>query len=368
MIKLGASADALHNELGFVLANDLFHALSPVSPSLDAPKWGFLAYLLGKDAVHRPSPQHLSKAHAMIAIDTHQHFWRYDPTHLPWIDATMAKLKGDRLPEHVLAPMTKCGVSAALAVQAQSRPEETDALLAFAAEAPQICGVVGWTDLSSPHLTVALEAWSGNRKLKGFRHILQDERDVAALTGSTAFNAGLRLLQSKKLTYDVLVFERQLPEALALCARHDQHWLVLDHLGKPTLNVTHTLKTSELSAWLKHIKALAKLPHVVCKLSGLVTETDWQNTPMSQTKQENMRRCFDEALEAFGPDRIMFGSDWPVCTLAAPYTDVATFAQTWASAQLSPSEQRRFWSGTAERTYDLRLKQLKESIDGSATS
>ena len=289
----------------------------------------------------------------MDVIDTHQHFWHYDPRHLPWINDTMASLKGDHLPEKVWPEMQANGVTAGIAVQAQSRAEETGQLLTWASVNPSVCGVVGWVDLTLPDIDSALAKWLEHPKLKGFRHILQDERDVGAFIAQPAFNRGLRQLQAHQLTYDVLVFEHQMPDAVTLCARHDRHWLVLDHLGKPNLRTSQLRRSRSLQLWLQQIKQLSKLPHVVCKLSGLVTETDWQSGPLGAIERDNMTRCFDEVLDAFGPNRILFGSDWPVCTLAADYAAVSHFAREWAERQLSAAEQTRFWSGNATAVYNL---------------
>ena len=160
--------------------------------------------------------------------------------------------------------------------------------------------------------------------------------------------------QRRALSYDVLLFGHQLPDAQAFCARLDGHWLVLDHVGKPALRDWDQPDVAR--RWRTQVRALAQLPHVMCKLSGLVTETAWSSAAAVSAKDlAAISQCCDEALEAFGPQRVMFGSDWPVCQLAAPYAQVADAALQWAASRLSAAEQEAFWSGNAARAYGLAL-------------
>ena len=170
-----------------------------------------------------------------MKIDTHQHYWRYQPQDFGWINDTMPVLQEDFLPTDCLESMRAAGISASIAVQARSMEQETDFLLQLATENPSVLGVVGWTDLRSAQLEQRLEQWAQSPALRGFRHIVQDEPDVPGLLNDAAFQRGVAQLQRKGLSYDVLLFGHQLPEAQAFCARHDQHWLVLDHVGKPAL-------------------------------------------------------------------------------------------------------------------------------------
>ena len=267
----------------------------------------------------------------------------------------MPALQRDLLPADSAAAMQAAGLTHSIAVQARSMERETDDLLQLARENAQVLGVVGWTDLRSPQLQAQLARWQGEPLLRGFRHIVQDEPDVAGLLGDAAFNRGVGLLQTRALTYDVLVFAHQLPAALEFCARHDQHWLVLDHVAKPDL--TNSPDHEEKSrAWRSQLHTLAKLPHLMCKLSGLVTETAWaQGTGLSAHDRSAILQCFDHALDCFGAERLMFGSDWPVCQLAAPYDTVAALAHAWADARLSSTEQQAFWQGNAVRAYGLQV-------------
>ena len=289
-----------------------------------------------------------------MKIDTHQHYWRYQPQDFGWISDRMPVLQRDYAPADCQAAMQAAGITASIAVQARSMEQETDFLLALAADTPSVLGVVGWTDLRAAQLEDRLEGWTQHPALRGFRHIVQDEADVPGLLNDAAFQRGVAQLQRRALSYDVLLFGYQLPDAQAFCARHDRHWLVLDHVGKPALR--DWAQPDVASRWRKHVRALAQLPHLMCKLSGLVTETALSTAGALSAKDLSaIDQCFDQALEAFGPQRLMFGSDWPVCQLAAPYAQVADSASQWAASRLSSSEQDAFWSGNAVRAYGLTL-------------
>jgi L-fuconolactonase len=168
-----------------------------------------------------------------------------------------------------------------------------------------------------------------------------------------AFSRGVRAVQKRGLVYDVLVFDHQMSAVLDFCGRHNEHWLVLDHAGKPCLR-EWTARKEVPTRWLACMRALAAMPHVVCKLSGLVTEGDWAAGNGLQPRDARiMLECFDRALELFGPNRILFGSDWPVCQLAAPFEAVHGLAQRWANTRLTAREQDAFWSANAQRVYAL---------------
>ncbi len=289
-----------------------------------------------------------------MKIDSHQHYWRYAAEVFPWINAGMPALQKDCGPADVLPALHAAGVDAVLAVQARSGADETDYLLGLARAHPQIVGVVGWTDLTAADIGQTLEGYVGQPLLKGFRHILQDEPQLPNLLRNPDFNRGVKAVQQRALVYDVLVFDWQISSVVEFCARHNDHWLVLDHVGKPCIR--DWLTRGEVPGrWLASLRALASMPHVVCKLSGLVTEADWAagNGVMPQ-EAKIMLECFDRALELFGPNRILYGSDWPVCQLAAPYEQVHGLAQRWAQSRLTAREQDAFWSGNAERCYNLK--------------
>jgi L-fuconolactonase len=290
-----------------------------------------------------------------MKIDTHQHFWHFEPQDFPWISEDMPILRRHQGPADSRPGMDNCGVLGVIAVQARCSPEETDFLLDLAAHHPHILGVVGWTDLTSTTLEADLARWQGLEKLKGFRHLLQDEPDLAALTSNPAFNDGVACLQRRQLVFEVLVFGHQLPVVVDFCARHDGHALVLDHVGKPAIRDWQQDPASR-HQWTQQLQQLARLPHVSCKLSGLVTEADWQHQDDPSTADiQHIEQCFDLALEAFGPARLMFGSDWPVCKLAADYQGVHAIAQRWAASRLDSQAQQAFWAGNAVRIYGLTI-------------
>lgn len=288
-----------------------------------------------------------------MKIDTHQHYWRYAAEHFPWISDAMPALQKDCGPGDVAPALKAAGVDGVVAVQARSCATETDALLGLARANPQILGVVGWTDVCAAGVDDVLDRYADEPLLKGFRHILQDEPQLPALLANPAFSRGIKALQRRGLVYDVLVFDRQMPSVLDFCARHNAHWLVLDHVGKPCIRDWQS-KSEVPGRWLASLRALAAMPHVVCKLSGLVTEANWAagNGVLPQDAK-TMLECFDRALELFGPNRILYGSDWPVCQLAAPYEVVHGLAQRWANTRLTAQEQNAFWSGNALRCYQL---------------
>jgi L-fuconolactonase len=227
-----------------------------------------------------------------------------------------------------------------VAVQASQSLDETRFLLALADENPFVRGVVGWVDLRSPGVENDLQAFCAHPRFKGVRHIVQDEPDDRFLLRDDVLN-GISVLESFGLTYDLLVYPRQLPAAREVVRRFPRQRFVLDHLGKPPV------ASGVLSPWREEIRGLAASPNVTCKLSGLVTEASWSDwTPA------DLVPYLDVALEAFGPTRLMIGSDWPVCTLAGEYAAVMATVRDYV-ARLSPAEQHAILGGTATRFYGL---------------
>ncbi|HWX65325.1 MAG TPA: amidohydrolase family protein [Rhodanobacter sp.] len=277
----------------------------------------------------------------MTRIDAHQHFWRYRATDFPWMNAGMAMLQRDWLPGDLRPLLDAQGVDACIAVQARSAEDETDFLLALADTHPWIAAVVGWVDLRADDLEQRLARWHGTDRLAGFRHLLQDEPDVHGFVTDAMFNRGVATLQAQGKVYEVLLRAPQLPLAPAFCARHDHHWLVLDHLGKPAIGGAGD------AAWRASLRELAAMPHVACKLSGLVTEVAG-----GTLDDAVLHRYLDAALELFGAQRLMIGSDWPVCLLRATYPQVHGIVTRWA-ARLGESEQQALYGGTAARCYGL---------------
>jgi L-fuconolactonase len=277
-----------------------------------------------------------------LRIDAHQHFWRYDAAAYPWMGAGMDVLRRDWLP-HDLRPLLDAqGIDACIAVQARACEAETDFLLGLADRHDWIVGVIGWVDLRAADLGVRLARWQNARALAGFRHLLQDDPYVAAALADARFNRGLQQLQDNSLVYEVLVRgAAQLEQTPAFCARHDRHWLVLDHLGKPAIGGDQDPR------WHDALRELAAMPHVMCKLSGLVTEVVGP-----YIDADVLRRYLDTALDLFGPQRLLFGSDWPVCLLRAPYAEVIRIIDDWSRA-LSADERALLWGGNAVRCYGL---------------
>lgn len=273
-----------------------------------------------------------------MRIDAHHHFWRYDAARYPWITAAMTRLQRDYLPQDLAPLLAQRQLQGSIAVQARQCVAETQQLLQWAQTLPAT-QVVGWIDVAAADLTAQLDALRHPR-LRGFRHLVQDESDPAAWLRQERVAAGMRQLQKQAYVWEILVTWRHLAEATQFAAQHDRHWLVLDHLGKPDI-------ARGARAWGEQVAELAAMPHVVCKLSGLVTEA-----PHGQWERAQLRPFIDEALARFGPQRLMFGSDWPVCLLAAEYQVVAQLAEE-ATAALSASEQAAIWGETAAHVYGL---------------
>ncbi|MDU6388739.1 MULTISPECIES: amidohydrolase [unclassified Pantoea] len=273
-----------------------------------------------------------------MRIDAHHHFWRYDAARYPWIMAAMTRLQRDYLPQDLAPLLAQRQLQGSIAVQARQCVAETQQLLQWAQTLPAT-QVVGWIDVAAADLTSQLAALHHPR-LRGFRHLVQDERDPAAWLRQARVAAGMRQLQKQAYVWEMLVTWRHLTEATQFAAQHDRHWLVLDHLGKPDI-------ARGARAWGEQVAELAAMPHVVCKLSGLVTEA-----PHGQWDSAQLRPFIDEALARFGPQRLMFGSDWPVCLLAAEYQAVAQLADE-ATAALTASEQAAIWGDTAANVYGL---------------
>jgi L-fuconolactonase len=284
-------------------------------------------------------------AQTLTRIDAHQHFWEFRQTEYPWIGEDMRVLRQDWQPQALLPELHRQRLDACIAVQARTRAIETDYLLSLASQHDWIAGVVGWIDLRADDLARHLERWHEHKKLRGFRHPLQDEPEAAAFMNDVRFRQGVERLQAQGYVYDVLVLSHQLDAAVAFCAALDTHWLVLDHLGKPAIRAG----AHDHVEWRRRIEPLRGMPHVVCKVSGLVTEADRGAGVFDESE---IRRHLDMALEIFGAERLMYGSDWPVCLLSASYSRVCQIVRDWCQA-LSPGEQDALWGGTAARTYGL---------------
>jgi L-fuconolactonase len=276
-----------------------------------------------------------------MKIDSHQHFWSYSAAEYPWIVAGMERLARDYVPGELAAVAVAEGFEGSVAVQARQSVTESRWLLSLAEASPIIRGVVGWVDLRSEGVSVELAELSTHDKFVGVRHVVQDEPDLRFVLGE-AFVRGLRQLARFGLTYDILIYPQQLPAAVELAALLPEQPFVLDHLAKPRI------KMGEIQEWRRDIDALAKHGNVCCKVSGMVTEAVWQGW-----KAADFRPYLDVVLHAFGPERLMFGSDWPVCLLAGEYAEVVGIVEDFFG-RLAAAEQRFIWGGTATRFYGLK--------------
>ena len=275
-----------------------------------------------------------------MKLDSHQHFWKYDPAQYPWIPQG-SPLHRDWLPADLAPLLASAGLDGCIAVQARQMVEESRWLLALAAESPIIKGVVGWVDLRNEQVGEQLAEFAANPKFCGVRHVVQDEPDANFMLGA-AFQRGIAQLQHFGLTYDLLIFPSQLPAAISLVARFPEQPFVLDHLAKPSI------KTGMLSPWREQIRELAQAPNLMCKVSGLITEADH-----GRWKSEDFTPYLDVVAEAFGEERLMYGSDWPVCLLAGSYDRVFALASHYFSA-LSSDAKAKIFGGNAGRFYRRR--------------
>jgi L-fuconolactonase len=271
----------------------------------------------------------------MMHIDSHQHFWRYDAREYGWIDDSMNSLRRDFMPEDLEPELKRNGFHGCVAVQARQTLAETRWLLELASRHPFIKGVVGWVDLRSTELRLQLESLCGNSKLAAIRHIVQSEADDRFLM-QPDFLRGIEMLEEFNLTYDILIYARHLPVAAEFVTRFERQRFVLNHLAKPDV------RGRELATWSRGLRELAKWPSVYCKLSGLVTEADWD-----KWTEEDFAPYLDVAFESFGASRLMIGSDWPVCTVAGNYSRVVNVVRNYL--QKFPSQVRESVLGKTVR-------------------
>lgn len=275
-----------------------------------------------------------------MRIDTHQHFWKFDPVRYAWIDDSMAVLKKDFLPEDLALLLKANQIDGCIAVQADQSEQETEFLLGLAKKHAFIKGVVGWVDLLHKNIENRLDYFSEFKKLKGIRHIVQAE--PAGFMLRNDFQRGISQLKSFGLVYEILIYYNQLEEAVQLVKNHPQQVFVLDHLGKPNI------KGEEIISWEKNIRALAALPNVYCKISGVITEADWETWTY-----EDLVPYFDILFEVFSTKRILFGSDWPVCLNAGSYQEVLQLVEKYIS-KFSEKEQAAIMGENAVKIYNLK--------------
>jgi L-fuconolactonase len=272
-----------------------------------------------------------------MRIDSHQHFWKYNPAHQVWMTDAMAVLRRDYLPDELKPLLRSVGFEGTIAVQARQMIEETEWLLELADQHPFIKGVVGWVDLCSAQLRQQLEKYSSHSKLVGVRHVVQDEPDDEFML-RPEFRRGIAMLREFGLTYDLLLFPKHLPVAVKLVEEYPGQPFVLDHIAKPFI------REGTLSPWREELRRLAEFPNVFCKLSGLVTEAKWK-----QWQAPDFEPYLDVVFEAFGPERLMIGSDWPVCTLSGDYDATMNLVKNYV-----PDRDRdAVLGGTCARLYKI---------------
>lgn len=276
----------------------------------------------------------------MKKIDSHQHFWHYDVEKHGWISDQMKALKQDFMPPDLKREINTVGVEECIAVQADQTEAETQFLLSLADRYGFVKGVVGWLDIRAGNLGEKLDQYSGHEAFKGLRHVVQDEPDDRFLLRPDFLN-GIKILGRYDLTYDILIYARQLPAAVEFAFRFPEQKFVVDHMAKPEI------KKQKTDAWAEGIRKLARHPGMYCKVSGMVTEADWKHW-----KADDFKPYLDVVFDAFDVDKLMFGSDWPVCTLAADYKEVFQLLDDYIRP-LTEDEQHLIMGGNAQKFYNL---------------
>ncbi len=274
-----------------------------------------------------------------MRLDAHQHFWCYTPAEFDWLEGPLTPLRRDFLPADLAPLLTASGIDGTIAVQARQTLQETRWLLSLAKSHSFIRGVVGWVPLADPQIGPMLDALTEENRLRGVRQVAQGQ--PPGFFDDPAFNAGIREVTARGLTYDLLIFAHQLEEATRLVGRHPQQAFVLDHIAKPVV------QSVPPAAWRAQLQELARRENVCCKFSGVVTEV-----PGGEWTAALLRPYWEETLAAFGPHRLMFGSDWPVCLAASGYVRWHAFV-TDCTTTLAPAERASVLGGTAAAFYRL---------------
>ena len=277
-----------------------------------------------------------------MKIDAHHHFWKYDPQTYSWMNEKMDILKVDYQPLDLKKEIAEVGIDGVVSVQADQSLRETDDLLEYAKVNDFILAVVGWLPLANDNVRDLMDKYADNSLLKGIRHVVQDEPDDDFILGEQ-FNRGVSLLKEYNWVYDILIYERQLSPSIQFVDRHPEQIFVLDHIAKPRIG------DLKIEPWKAQMFEMAKRENVSCKLSGIATEANW-----SEWKKEDLIPYMDVALEAFGPDRMMFGSDWPVARLAVEYGPWVEICREFIST-LSGDEQNLIEGNVASKVYGLNV-------------
>ena len=275
-----------------------------------------------------------------MRIDSHQHFWKYNPVRDQWITEEMAVIRRDFLPEDLLPELRANQIDGCIAVQADQSEDETQFLLDLAKQNNFIRGVVGWIDFRAENVSECLALLAQNKRLRGFRHIVQAEPDDRFML-QPPFLKAIGCLGKLDFTYDILIYPRQLSAAIELVAGFPNQRFVIDHLAKPEIKAKRTLP------WSQQMREIAKNPNVYCKVSGLVTEADWKSW-----KPDDFNPYLDTVFQAFGTDRVLFGSDWPVCLLAGTYSQVVQLIAEYTK-NFSSVEREKIFGLNAARFYRI---------------
>ena len=273
-----------------------------------------------------------------MIIDSHQHFWTFDPIRDSWITDEMSVIQQSFYPEDLQPTLQQNGIDACIAVQADQSLSETRFLLDLATKNDFVKAVVGWIDLQAHAIDEQLSEWKSEKKLAGFRHVLQAEPDTEYML-RPSFLRGISKLKKHGFTYDILIFPKHLVTAQKFVAQFSDQPFVLDHIAKPYI------KAGLIDVWERDIKSLAKFENLQCKVSGIITEADWKRWDYEQIKP-----FLDVVFDAFGTDRIMFGSDWPVCLVAGDYSQVKEIIETYMK-DFSISEKAKVFGENAARFY-----------------
>lgn len=275
-----------------------------------------------------------------MIIDSHQHFWKYEPTKHAWIDDEMSTIRKDFLPSQLQKVYQENSIDGCIAVQADQKINETDFLLKLSNDFDFIKGIVGWVDLRNKNIDATLDTYSNHKKIKGFRHVVQGEADHNFLLRPD-FLRGITALKKYNYTYDILIFPHQLGATLEFVKKFPNQKFVIDHIAKPYI------KDGFYEGWAILMKEIAKCKNVYCKLSGMITEADYNTwTP------EQIEPYMNLVLEAFGSERLMYGSDWPVCLVAGNYAKVKSLTTNFI-AKCSADEQKSIMGTNAIKFYKL---------------
>jgi L-fuconolactonase len=275
-----------------------------------------------------------------MTIDSHQHFWTFDPIRDSWITDEMSVIQRNFYPEDLQPTLQQNGIDACIAVQADQSLSETRFLLDLATKNDFVKAVVGWIDLQADAIDEQLSEWKSDKKLAGFRHVLQAEPDTEYML-RPSFLRGISKLKKHGFTYDILIFPKHLVTVQKFVAQFSDQPFVLDHIAKPYI------KAGLIDDWKRDIKSLAKFENLQCKVSGIITEADWK-----RWNYEQIKPFLDVVFDTFGTDRIMFGSDWPVCLVAGDYSQVKVVIETYMKG-FSVSEKAKVFGENAARFYGI---------------